>query len=81
MTPHVWLFRLESATIRIIQRDEGSGSEVVVLGSDGLRKQQAFQTPADADRYRAALMDELAASGFRLAWTNTAVEPPPAAET
>ena len=70
MTPLVWLFRLEGATIRIVQRDADGGVEINVLGSDGLRKQQLFQTATDADVFRAVLTAELVGSGFNLAWTN-----------
>jgi hypothetical protein len=40
-----------------------------------------FQTVADADQFRVALIAQLMASGFRLAWTNTADAPPSPSET
>ena len=70
MTPLVWLFRLDAITIRIIQRDLDGRTEIAVLGSDGLRKRQLFETTTDAERFRSVLVTELAASGFELTWTN-----------
>ena len=70
MTPHVWLFRQDAATIRIIQRVYDGRAEVVVLGSEGLRKHQLFETPLDAERFRGVLVTELLATGFELTWTN-----------
>jgi hypothetical protein len=71
MNPRVWLFRLDSAIIRVVQREFEGKAEIVVLGSDGLRKHQVFETAADADRFRATLELELRAGGFQLSWTNT----------
>jgi hypothetical protein len=81
MTPLVWLFRRDSATIRIIQRDAEPGSEVVVLGSEGLRSRQVFQTRTDADAFRAVLTTEFLGSGFVLAWTNVPASTPAAEES
>jgi hypothetical protein len=70
MTPIVWLFRLEAITIRVIHREMDGKAEVVVLGSEGLRKQQVFDARQHAEQFCSELHSELLSKGFTMTWTN-----------
>jgi hypothetical protein len=71
MQPLIWLYRLETVTIRVVQRDrDGGGTEIVLLGPEGLRRRQRCATPEKAQHFRRTLEAELRAGGFVLRWTN-----------
>ena len=70
MEPHVWLYQKDLRTYRIVQRPAETGSEVLIMGPDGIRTRQTFQTAQDADRFRSTLTRRIVAKGFTLAWAS-----------
>jgi hypothetical protein len=71
LEPHVWLYQKDLRTYRIVQRPAETGSEVLIMGPDGIRTHQTFKTAADADRFRSTLTRRIVAKGFTLAWGST----------
>ena len=69
MTPQVWLFRNDSATMRTVQRETDEGIEVLMVGSSGDRAHHTFASSGEAATFREALRARFERSGFTLAWT------------
>jgi hypothetical protein len=68
MVPRVWLYKKDLETIRVVQRDADTHTEIVVIGAEGLRRQQLFASPEAAAEYQRVLQAEIVARGYELAW-------------
>jgi hypothetical protein len=70
MTPQIWLFRKDEATMRTVQRATADGVEVLLVGSTGDRAHQVFGNAAEAMVFREALESRIQQNGFTLAWSS-----------
>ena len=68
MIPRVWLYKKNLETVRVIQRDVDSHTEVLVVGAEGLRRQQLFASSEAAAEFQRVLEAEILARGYELTW-------------
>jgi hypothetical protein len=67
MTHDVWLYRNDYHTFRTVQRQTDEGAEVLLLGPQGQRAHERFDTIDAAIAFREAVAERILQCGFSLA--------------
>jgi hypothetical protein len=72
--PDVWIYNKSVATMRVVLRGAGSGVEVWILASDGVRHQEQFVDRETAVAFRMQIHDAIMRRGYQLVWSSGAVD-------
>jgi hypothetical protein len=67
MNHDVWLYRNDCFTFRTVQRQTPEGAEVLLLGPQGQRAHERFDSLAAAAAFREAVAERIIQSGYSLA--------------
>jgi hypothetical protein len=70
MAPKVWLYKKHMHTIRVVQRDSGTASELLVFGPAGERRDERFTSTVQASNFQRLLQRQIIGRGFTLAWAS-----------
>ena len=67
-TPLVRIYNKGAATIRVVLREFGSGVEVWLIASEGMRRHERFAGHDAAAAFQAQIHDTLIDRRYRLVW-------------